>query len=130
MSKFCCICLQTISAQVGRHSVSRHSPPPYSSEAEASKGLVSDAQRLDPSTMEVSLTPGERAHIVLKFFSTCCGHPLSLPPEQRGTAVSLCEGNVDEYLPEGVGGAVSLQPEHGVDRELRKVLLLVVNQLR
>ena len=81
--------------------------------SEASKGLVSDAQRLDPSTMEVSLTPGERAHIVLKFFSTCCGHPLSLPPEQRGTAVSLCEGNVDEYLPEGVGGAVSLQPEHG-----------------
>lgn len=92
--------------------------------ARARPELVKGAKQLDPTSMAVALKPSERVHIVFKFFSCCCGHPMSLSPEQRGQAKgsgserSSCDGNLDASrptgdLPEGVGGVVSLQPERG-----------------
>jgi hypothetical protein len=92
--------------------------------ARASAELVKGAKQLEPTSMMVVLKPSERVHIVFKFFSCCCGHPMSLSPEQRGKAKgsaserSFCDGNLDDSrpmgnLPEGVGGVVSLQPERG-----------------
>jgi hypothetical protein len=93
--------------------------------ARAGTELLKGAKQLDPTSMAASLKPGERLHVVFKFFSCCCGHPMSLSPEQRGAAKgggraerSFCDGTLDYSrpvgtLPEGVGGAFSLHPEHG-----------------
>ena len=92
--------------------------------AQASSELVKSAKQLDPTSMAVTLQPSQRVHIVFKFFSCCCRHPMSLSPEQRGQAKgsgserSFCDGNLDGFrpmgdLPEGVGGVFSLHPERG-----------------
>ena len=89
----------------------------------ASYDLASSAKQLNPTSMAADLKPAERVHIVFKFFSCCCGHPMSLSPEQRGAAKdaerSFCEGTLDYTrpmgtLPDSVGGAASLHPEHGL----------------